>query len=1274
MEPKELPARLIEYMDRDKKDPKIVRGINYYRYRVSKNSPAPEGYTAVTTGFTIDGKYDYHFSAHVPNSELNKIKFEYDTARWEQKAEARREDRAMESAIDRAQQEQAILDKIEGKTETQALPPVTVKGEDGQLYVYTDKEGQPLTKDQVVEAVVAETMKEPLAAAAKKQEQEEIEKAQFFTGMPVSESRVTPVTQDNEVKGFEDARVEQSYLKIDQSAKEKEAQLLDTIQPVKKTESKTEPVVSEPIVSTVTAAEPRSKVATITSKIEEAVLGTISRGNIKSVEELKAMNPEVEAIATYAKESVIDPPLKGFKEIIQVTPQVLTGKAAASTLYKSPNVQDYIAAGIVGGLSKTKVVTQVPLIKQELSFGKGAAITAAATMTAADPVREKAAEVGQAIQVNREKQGDIDLSKSFTVLKPVIGTPVDASALSKDTNTSLTSKAFYGVKGVGNYALSAAGGALTFAAENPVGFYALGKGAEVASGAMGSKLAKVGTKLGLEKSPTYARITSVAPEVVTTAAFTTHATVTAPEGKRLKTAVGMASLPVVAKGAEVAYQGAKVGTAILTKDYYRQYELDPKQSYSFAPREEVINPETPLRLTREAESVLKNIEAQGKAPEDVKIKTYSQEDVIIKEFLKKDEGILTGSRNMYNQLKGSFDTAKKDFDVHVKNPQKSATELKQLLEYKTQSNYDIKVLNTDAGKVFRIQKDGRDVVDFAKISGEESPVVTGEGIRVQNLNQEIWTKARTFYEPKKTTGRARAKDLPKLMEALQYTDNTIKTGDIFVKENVAWHAGKSLPFIEEGTFKAKQITPSQWETLTGQGEAPITFFGQNEFISFFRKGSGDVIRLSERDTGFITGKDLPREFQKPAKTREGAIAQTKRYIEFLKKNEGVVAPSPQTVTGRTFRGKKSPLVEKEMIVYGDIPKLKYTGFGLDPYSKLSEKFVRVITKEQKSRGLRERVRENIKDIAQDMRVARLQKRTLQTTKTSEVTALEKLYLERMRSTRPAKVTPGRAPYSAEQLRNLQRSFDQFRNMPRTSSGYDVRRTQPMNVQRQTVRTPDYVRDLTRTIRTPDITREILRPPTRTPDYTRTTIRTPDITRIPQTTYTPYYPPTRNPPRPPTTTQKPPTITEIITPSVPKPPVTFNLPDKKQKPQYEKGFNVFVKSNKEWVKVNQKPLPKTSALSLGARATDETAAASFRISQGKKALKQKIQDTYYRMNLNKYRGSKNKRNVIVERSINRMDTVGELNQITVKGWLASRRKAQAANAAHQSLLKKAFGGM
>lgn len=129
------------------------------------------------------------------------------------------------------------------------------------------------------------------------------------------------------------------------------------------------------------------------------------------------------------------------------------------------------------------------------------------------------------------------------------------------------------------------------------------------------------------------------------------------------------------------------------------------------------------------------------------------------------------------------------------------------------------------------------------------------------------------------------------------------------------------------------------------------------------------------------------------------------------------------------------------------------------------------------------------------------------------------------------------------------------------------------------------------------------------------------------------------------------------PTKPKqpPPKVILMPGKsakkkKKKARGEDSYNVYAKQGGRFIKVNKKPLPKNRALNLGGKAVDNTASATFKVSRTGKKTTERDSTGFNLMGKFRKKGKN-----YIEKNKYRIDTPGELQGITVKGWLA-RRKA------------------
>lgn len=99
-----------------------------------------------------------------------------------------------------------------------------------------------------------------------------------------------------------------------------------------------------------------------------------------------------------------------------------------------------------------------------------------------------------------------------------------------------------------------------------------------------------------------------------------------------------------------------------------------------------------------------------------------------------------------------------------------------------------------------------------------------------------------------------------------------------------------------------------------------------------------------------------------------------------------------------------------------------------------------------------------------------------------------------------------------------------------------------------------------------------------------------------------------------------------------------------------GYDVLVKERGRYVAVSDEPLPRKAAFNLGARVTDQTTAATFKLRKAGKA--RRPYDDAAISNRDKFT---DKGNFFVEKNKNRIDTPGEFAGVTVKGWKSRRKK-------------------
>lgn len=127
----------------------------------------------------------------------------------------------------------------------------------------------------------------------------------------------------------------------------------------------------------------------------------------------------------------------------------------------------------------------------------------------------------------------------------------------------------------------------------------------------------------------------------------------------------------------------------------------------------------------------------------------------------------------------------------------------------------------------------------------------------------------------------------------------------------------------------------------------------------------------------------------------------------------------------------------------------------------------------------------------------------------------------------------------------------------------------------------------------------------------------------------------------------------------KPPFIIpELPsrEKERREESNKGFNVYVKEKKKFIKVNQRALSRRDALALGGTVVNETTSATFKLQAVKKKPSPIDLDVSNWDLIGGYFNQKEK-NKFIEKNKFRINTIGEFNGITVKGWLARRRKSK-----------------
>ena len=148
----------------------------------------------------------------------------------------------------------------------------------------------------------------------------------------------------------------------------------------------------------------------------------------------------------------------------------------------------------------------------------------------------------------------------------------------------------------------------------------------------------------------------------------------------------------------------------------------------------------------------------------------------------------------------------------------------------------------------------------------------------------------------------------------------------------------------------------------------------------------------------------------------------------------------------------------------------------------------------------------------------------------------------------------------------------------------------------------------------------------------------------------------------------PITTPIITKTRIIPPIIFPFikgTPKKKKPIY---YNTQIKQKGKFKKINKYAIQnKNKAEILGSQAVDNSSSSRFKITIAKKPknlikAKEYENDIKGRFNTKKFRDyriikgkQKKMKNEYIEKKTNRIDTKGELQGITAKGWEANRRK-------------------
>lgn len=119
---------------------------------------------------------------------------------------------------------------------------------------------------------------------------------------------------------------------------------------------------------------------------------------------------------------------------------------------------------------------------------------------------------------------------------------------------------------------------------------------------------------------------------------------------------------------------------------------------------------------------------------------------------------------------------------------------------------------------------------------------------------------------------------------------------------------------------------------------------------------------------------------------------------------------------------------------------------------------------------------------------------------------------------------------------------------------------------------------------------------------------------------------------------------------PTTPIDIDFDKKPKKVKKMAGYTALVKHKGKFIKINKKPLPRLKALNLGAKVTDNTTAATFKIIR-KGNITPQLDDFSFGLK-GKFR---KKDGNYIEKNTFRIDSQGEFEGITVQGWLAQRKK-------------------
>ncbi len=153
------------------------------------------------------------------------------------------------------------------------------------------------------------------------------------------------------------------------------------------------------------------------------------------------------------------------------------------------------------------------------------------------------------------------------------------------------------------------------------------------------------------------------------------------------------------------------------------------------------------------------------------------------------------------------------------------------------------------------------------------------------------------------------------------------------------------------------------------------------------------------------------------------------------------------------------------------------------------------------------------------------------------------------------------------------------------------------------------------------------------------------------------------------------------------PIITRFPDEKKKrklppSKLDIGFNVFVKSKGKQIKVTKNTVIESTAQDIGSFLVDNTLSAEFSLRKSRKQPKQpKIQvpKNYWELNKNKFRQFRIKKgqpiplkNTFIELKSRRLDTFGEIRNITAERLISQRRVKKKSIDQVSKNLNKIFG--